>query len=164
MIRRIKNTAFGFTLIELLVVISIISALSSIVFASLQEARVSARDAKRLSDIKQIMTALELYYDQNGFYPLCSANNVCSTNGYAGPMSTLPITAYLSVIPNDPVNTSTLYGYYYARGYYASGVSTFVLTGSASHYIIATRLEKGNGPVFAGWNNFNLNYLRGVGP
>lgn len=64
------HKSFGFTLIELLVVISIISLLSSVVLASLNSARSKAQDARRKSDIVQIQRALELYYDQNGQYPI----------------------------------------------------------------------------------------------
>ena len=56
----------AFTLIELLVVISIISLLSSIVLASLSEARMKARDARRMSTLDQIQIALELYASENG--------------------------------------------------------------------------------------------------
>jgi len=59
----------GFTLIELLVVIAVIGLLSSIVLVSLQGARAKARDAKRISDIKQIQLALELFYNEYGHYP-----------------------------------------------------------------------------------------------
>src|SRR3989344_3143092 len=52
----------GFTLIELLVVISVISLLSSIVFASLNNARVKARNAKRIQDINQLVNAFNLGY------------------------------------------------------------------------------------------------------
>ena len=51
----------GFTLIELLVVIAIIGILSSVVLASLNSARTKARDTRRVSDMKQIQIALELY-------------------------------------------------------------------------------------------------------
>lgn len=63
------QTERGITLIELLVVIAIIGLLASIVMASLNSARSKARDAKRLSDFKQIQLALELYRDANGQYP-----------------------------------------------------------------------------------------------
>lgn len=59
----------GFTLIELLVVIAIIGILTAVVIASLNTARVKAQDSQRLSDLKQIQTALEMYYNDYGYYP-----------------------------------------------------------------------------------------------
>mgnify|MGYP001561196186 FL=1 len=51
-------------------VISIIGVLASVVLVSLNSARAKARDARRITDLKQVQTALELYYDANGQYPL----------------------------------------------------------------------------------------------
>lgn len=59
----------GFTLIELLVIISVVSFISSIVLVSLNNARIKARDVRRVSDIKQITKALEFFYNDNGHYP-----------------------------------------------------------------------------------------------
>ncbi|MCK5021635.1 MAG: prepilin-type N-terminal cleavage/methylation domain-containing protein [Candidatus Pacebacteria bacterium] len=59
----------GFTLTELLIVVAIIGILSSIVLTSMGNVREKAKDAKRISDIKQIQLALELYYDVNSSYP-----------------------------------------------------------------------------------------------
>ena len=65
-----KKTKKGFTLIELLVVISIISLLSSVVLSSLNSARAKARDARRVTTVKQLQVALALYAsDNNGRYP-----------------------------------------------------------------------------------------------
>ena len=61
-----KSKNRGFTLIELLVVISIISLLSSIILASLSEARVKAKDAALGQNLRQLNLALQLYMEDNG--------------------------------------------------------------------------------------------------
>ncbi len=60
----------GFTLIELLIVIAIIGLLSTLAVVALGSARVKARDSKRLADLKQLQTALELYYTDKSYYPV----------------------------------------------------------------------------------------------
>ncbi len=64
----IKNQS-GFTLIELLIVIAIIGVLIGIIAVALNNARIRSRDAKRAGDMRQMITALEQYYIQNGTYP-----------------------------------------------------------------------------------------------
>src|SRR6056297_249321 len=63
------NKRKGFTLTELLVVISIIGILSSITLVNLKGVREKVRDANRISDMKQIIVAIELYRDKNGDLP-----------------------------------------------------------------------------------------------
>ncbi len=67
-IKNIKKET-GFTLIELLVVIAIIGILATTVMTSLNMARFKARDVRRLSDIRQLQLALQMYYDSFGHYP-----------------------------------------------------------------------------------------------
>ncbi|MFH1254909.1 MAG: type II secretion system protein [bacterium] len=59
----------GFTLIELLVVISIIGFLASASMVMLNSARIKARNAKRVAEIKQIQTALEMFFNHYQYYP-----------------------------------------------------------------------------------------------
>lgn len=94
----------GFTLIELLVVIAIIGLLSTLAVVSLNNARMKARDARRVSDVKQIQTALELYYNDNNSYP------AAVTSGGA-------IGTYMSVVPTNPtpLDTGCSTGYTYTQ-------------------------------------------------
>lgn len=59
----------GFTLIELLVVIVIIGVLATLATVALGQSRMKARDAKRVSDVRQIQNALELYFSETASYP-----------------------------------------------------------------------------------------------
>ncbi len=58
----------GFTLIELLIVIAIIGLLATLGIISMTSARAKARDSKRISDLTQIRSAMELYYNDKGTY------------------------------------------------------------------------------------------------
>ena len=64
-----SSSRAGFTLIEMLVVIAIIGLLSSAVLVGLNDARLRARDARRISDIRQIQNGLEGYYSGSISYP-----------------------------------------------------------------------------------------------
>jgi prepilin-type N-terminal cleavage/methylation domain-containing protein len=63
-----KKHTKGFTLIELLVVIAIIGLLSTLSIVSLASARSKARDAKRVSDMRQIGTVMEVFASDNATY------------------------------------------------------------------------------------------------
>lgn len=68
-----KQGERGFTLIELLVVIAIIGILATIVLVSLSGARTSARNARRVSDLRQIQLGMEAYWDANNQYATTQA-------------------------------------------------------------------------------------------
>jgi prepilin-type N-terminal cleavage/methylation domain-containing protein len=86
-----KKNNKGFTLIELLVVIAIIGLLATIVMVSLNTARAKARDARRISDVRQLQLALEMYYDAIGSYP-------AALSGLAP--------NYINAVPTDPDGSS----------------------------------------------------------
>ena len=98
---------WGFTLIELLVVISIISLLSSVVFSSLSDARVKARDVVRKSDFSEIQKALELYHLDHGGYPYgqpSSETSVCASDWecWIGTGLANDLKPYIKSLPQDP--------------------------------------------------------------
>ena len=108
-----RNDARGFTLIELLIVIAIIGVLASIILASVSSARQKSRDARRLTDIKQIQNALELYYDsQVSEYPL--ASTTCDDT-YANGLEELVTGGFIPTVPRDPLPNAggTLKCYFY---------------------------------------------------
>jgi len=111
----------GFTLIELLVVIAIIGILSSVVLASLNSAREKSRDAKRISDVKQLQLALELSYDTNNAYPAAIDAAALVTPGY------------ISAVPLDP-STDAAY--------------TYEQLTSGSDYVMGATLENADHSVF----------------
>lgn len=91
----------GFTLIELLVVVAIIGMLSSVVLSSMNSARKKARDARRISDVKSLQTALELYYAENVAYPTSAALALTGTS-LAG-----LVPNYIAKLPVDPAASGT---------------------------------------------------------
>lgn len=121
----------GFTLIELLVVIAIIGVLATIVLVSLNTAREKARDTRRISDMRQVALALEMYYD----------DQAGTATGYPGTDDSESWSAlesalepdYMTSVPADPGTGD----YFYVPG---DGNST---------YILGATLEDGN--------NSNLN-------
>lgn len=60
----------GFTLVELLVVVGIIGVLASVSIVSLNSVRQKGRDAKRISEVKQMQSGLEAYFTNAGSYPV----------------------------------------------------------------------------------------------
>ena len=102
----------GFTLIELIVVIAIIGMLASIVMAVLVGAQKDARDKRRITDVKSLQNALELYYVDHQYFPRESegANGDVSTNATFHSM----LEPYLKGTPADPsgIGNGTFFYYY----------------------------------------------------
>lgn len=118
------NYRKGFTLIELLVVIAIISVLSSVVLSSLSEARIKAKNSVRVQQLKQVQTALEIYYANHGSYPVSRGTvvghrtwiNECDSlfTGFTGFIIPELVSEKLFPGINDPVDCSGgHYGYSY---------------------------------------------------
>lgn len=104
MLKIFKKKNKGFTLIELLVVIAVIGLLASIVLVSVGPARKKARDARRLSDVRQINLAMEMCYDDSG---CAGAEQYPDSENYANDIDKIDedgTPLYLDV-PCDPLDT-----------------------------------------------------------
>jgi len=130
-----KKQRRGFTLIEILIVVAIIAILASVVLVGLGPTQQQGRDARRLSDLREAQTALELYYNKNGVYPDASTWGPAST---AGTMAFILVNGGIGVaqIPNDPSTGAT---YYYQS------------SADDSSYVIGAKLESANNSVFTGY-------------
>lgn len=79
-----------------MVVIAIIGLLSTLSILALNQARARARDAKRISDVRQIQTALEMYYNDAGYYPPSQKSGIIE-----GPIG-FNSNTYLANMPRPP--------------------------------------------------------------
>jgi len=150
-----NTTHKGFTLIELLVVVSIIGLLSSIVLASLEQAKKKARDMTRLSDLKQLQIALEMYRLDVGSYPATFAVGDSTTfkaeisqcisgvtgSGYLSD-GYIPglVTKYISTLPKDPAKSTTPPKRCYA--YASNGTDYMVMAINSEGYNPPTNLQR----------------------
>ncbi|MBI3638524.1 type II secretion system protein [Candidatus Wolfebacteria bacterium] len=123
------KTNSGFTLIEILIVVAIIATLASVVLVGLGSFRGRGRDTRRISDLRQIQSALELYYAKNQTYPDFPVNfSDPSTSGWLA-FSNALITAGIGVsnLSNDPLKSQS----------YAYGTN-------GQSYVLGAKLEDEN--------------------
>lgn len=113
----------GFTLIEMIIVIAIIGILATIVIRSFVFLA-SARDSKRISDIRTVQNYLELYNNAVGNYP-----SVSTWSGTGSLTDVLKTTVNVSA--PQPVNTA--YGYCYSPTDTQGGVPL--------SYVVGAKLE-----------------------
>lgn len=171
-----KKSNWGFTLIELTIAIAIIGILSTIIITSLGSAREKGRDAKRIRNIQEIRTAIELYIAANGHAPDLGDSNCidptvqdiyCFTNDWSGGTAklwddfTAQLNPYMKTVPKDPCglacyNNDGLHKHegYFEYVYQAPAMISplndppnTVIT-SSSYRIYATNLEKDNPKSF----------------
>ena len=120
-------------------VVAIIAVLSGIVLVGLSKPQTGSRDERRVTDLTQVSTDLEVYFALCGFYP-GQANCAGGPSGaYTWSALTAALTGSRAInvnsVPNDPFANSGATYYY---GVNASGTS----------YLIAAKLESSSTDVF----------------
>lgn len=146
-----RKTINGFTLVELLIVIVVIGILAAITLVAYNGVQAKARDSNRQSGISDIVKALQLYYIDNGSYPLENCTSSCLINtgwsdtndgSWQNLVSQL-VPQYVSSLPTDPNPTLGVtpigignYGY----AYYANR-SSYCGTQIGQMYILVYQLE-----------------------
>ncbi len=121
-----SDTRRGFTMIELLVAATILAVLTTIGVVSFQQANRKARDGKRMADINQVRSGLELYRSANltTGYP---------TGVYSAMIGTLRTAGYISdPLPADP-KAGWTYSYNMNNGSYCLCAQLEMPTGNANN-------------------------------
>jgi len=148
----------GFTLIELLVVISVIGFLAAASLVVFNNARINARNVKRLADIRQVIKALELYYDANSRYPDGDGDGCggWDTGNQDYPLLTnggvSKLGQFMPKPPRDATATGNCSGYRYYR--YSAGSSGCDVSKGA-FYIIMVSMEGGTDNIYPGSPGFS---------
>ena len=122
----IKKAQQGFTLIELMIVVAIIGILAAVAIPAYQDYIVKAKLSKVQSTLDPIKTALALYYQENGTFPVGTETATPATVG--GPVAAAPglfNSIGLATIPSVPTE-----------------VKQMVVTGTAGTADIALTLDK----------------------
>jgi prepilin-type N-terminal cleavage/methylation domain-containing protein len=112
----LKKYNTGFTLIELLVVIAIIGILAAVVLVSLNSARTKGRDAKRVADLRQISTAMNVFYDTYSRFPVTAGSptweghwiffKTCLETGVGCGFAISGYQPTIRNLPDDPLNST----------------------------------------------------------
>lgn len=74
-----KELLAGFTLIEMFIVIAVIGILAGVVFRGTATIQSTARDTRRISDMRAVQNHLETYFSMCGHYPGGFSGGACTT-------------------------------------------------------------------------------------
>ena len=135
-----RKSGAGFTLIEIMVVVAIIALLSSIALIAAMSGQAKSRDAKRMGDMTQMNTGLNMYFSSFYGYP--------STTG--SPLGLVP--AYTASLPSAPLPPDGTCG----QINYPSPVPNSVMGGSYYYYPTGTEFLAPDGltQVYPSYNYY----------
>ncbi|HKX72515.1 MAG TPA: prepilin-type N-terminal cleavage/methylation domain-containing protein [Candidatus Saccharimonadales bacterium] len=145
-----KYSQKGFTIVELLIVIVVIGILAALVLNTFSGVQRRARDTERQTDINSVATQLEVYYNDNGGYPVFTGQIADATwvktnlKGIDAQAIIAPGAA--SGTTNSFANAQPAAGAYSAYGYqaFASDGTTACTTAPCSKFKLTWRKEDGD--------------------
>jgi len=107
----------GFSLTELMIAISIVGTTATLAGAQMDDILPMARDAQRKANIKQVQTALNIYYDNHEQYPISSGDEPTTADWQMikGILESVDET-YVPEMPHDPLNTDQYIFKYWSDG------------------------------------------------
>ncbi|MBI5220797.1 MAG: prepilin-type N-terminal cleavage/methylation domain-containing protein [Candidatus Liptonbacteria bacterium] len=124
----------GFTLIEVLIVVAIIGIIASLAIVGLAPTQMKGRDARRIGDLRQVQTALELCFAKKQQYPVAGDWATLKTSFTTGNFCE---GVGVNNLPNDPKSGQN---YYY----------TYNSATTPTSYVLAAILEDANNAAFQG--------------
>lgn len=151
----------GFTLVELMITIVVIAVLAAVSVTSYIGLRERARDTRRLSDVRTITQALDVYRAKFGQYPAHqTASGIWeATLNYSDNfLNSLVTSGILQKVPVDPVNNPTHYYRYYrytagSHGCDASRGAFYVLQVRTSESTVLKNASPGHSCPDRNWTS-----------
>lgn len=115
--KKIKNNQQGFSLTEIIVTAGIIGSLGTVATAQVTDYLPVARDAQRMANVRQVQTALNIYYDDHLEYPKTFGHQP-TVNGWQEVVEALQNgeKVYMPEVPVDPINQEQYQFKYWSDG------------------------------------------------
>lgn len=124
----------AFTIVEILIIISVITILAGIASLGYSGMQRDARNKERESDIAIIQTALEQFYEKNGYYP--PMDKMSGGGQHATEVTTAEAVTFLTrdlnipstalIAPNAPEGTKSSISTYIANLFDGSANKTYI--------------------------------------
>mgnify|MGYP000863723167 CR=1 FL=1 len=151
-----QRKTHGFTIVELLIVIVVIAIIAAITVVAYSGIQSRARDAPRKQDITSLIKAFEVYYSQNGTFPVTSGSTsingswVTTADASWSNLEAILVPQYISKLPRDPISKQMTAGNFpwndadgYDYSIFTANTSGYCGVGVRQAYLIVYKTENG---------------------